>query len=322
MRNNALIILIILIIASCSTKKNSIFKKSKEENVSIDRVAGYKYINPLLDCGMQFKEINPFVTKVKKYITEKTKNGDAKTISVYFRHLNNGYWFGINEKEEFNPASMMKVPIMMEFFKIAEMDPNVILNRLVFDKKVGVNNYSEADSLVFGKDYPILELVDRMIINSDNYASGLIYHFNRQYTDENAFFNETMINNNIEGRDPFGNITVKDYSGFFRILYNSSFLNKQMSETALALLIKTKFKNGLVKGVNNTSIEIAHKFGERLTDTEYQLHDCGIVYYPNEPYILCVMTRGHVGDNEKLENIISDISRIIYEEVNKQFGKK
>ncbi len=75
----------------------------------------------------------------------------------------------------------------------------------------------------------------------------------------------------------------------------------------------------VVAGVPST-VDVAHKFGERTTlasDTEStetkQLHDCGIVYFPENPYLLCVMTRGT--DFKVLEGIISDISRMVYEEV-------
>ena len=48
---------------------------------------------------------------------------------------------------------------------------------------------------------------------------------------------------------------------------------------------------------------------------ERQLHDCGIIYHPLKPYLLCVMTRGEkIAD---LENAIRDISKWIFERVNK-----
>lgn len=44
-----------------------------------------------------------------------------------------------------------------------------------------------------------------------------------------------------------------------------------------------------------------------------ELHDCGIIYYPNNPYVLCVMTRGD--SMEELKKIISTISLMTYKEV-------
>jgi hypothetical protein len=42
-----------------------------------------------------------------------------------------------------------------------------------------------------------------------------------------------------------------------------------------------------------------------------QLHDCGIVYFPNHPYIVCLMTRGY--DWNVLEKTLKDISKIIFD---------
>ena len=49
---------------------------------------------------------------------------------------------------------------------------------------------------------------------------------------------------------------------------------------------------------------------------ERQLHDCGIVYYSNHPYLLCVMTKDKTIEN--LADAIKDISHLVYEEINKQ----
>jgi hypothetical protein len=42
-----------------------------------------------------------------------------------------------------------------------------------------------------------------------------------------------------------------------------------------------------------------------------ELHDCGIVYLNNNPYIITVMTRGT--DMEKLAEAVATISKMTYE---------
>jgi len=46
---------------------------------------------------------------------------------------------------------------------------------------------------------------------------------------------------------------------------------------------------------------------------QIQIHDCGIVYYPKNPYILCIMTRGT--DFAVQERAIQDLSKFIYNKV-------
>ena len=65
-------------------------------------------------------------------------------------------------------------------------------------------------------------------------------------------------------------------------------------------------------------VTIAHKFGEHVSGSNgvissVELHDCGIVYAPKKPYLLCVMTRG--SDFDKLSGIIKSISNMVYEGV-------
>jgi len=94
-----------------------------------------------------------------------------------------------------------------------------------------------------------------------------------------------------------------------------------MSEKALEYLSQSDYKNGLVAGVSSNII-VAHKFGERgyKQGKINQLHDCGIIYYPNEPYLLCIMTDGRSFEDREL--IIRNISQLVYDEFDKNFKVK
>lgn len=62
-----------------------------------------------------------------------------------------------------------------------------------------------------------------------------------------------------------------------------------------------------------SDVKVAHKFGERYYGDIKQLHDCGVIYYPENPYLLCVMTIGK--DFEDLAEVISHVSDVVYREV-------
>lgn len=90
-----------------------------------------------------------------------------------------------------------------------------------------------------------------------------------------------------------------------------------MSERALNLLSRVEFNEGISKGLPSNTI-FAHKFGEReLANGVSQLHDCGIVYYPGHPYVICVMTRG--SDFKTLSDTIAEISRITFSEISRKY---
>ena len=83
--------------------------------------------------------------------------------------------------------------------------------------------------------------------------------------------------------------------------------------------MQSDYRSGIVAGVPD-AVPIAHKFGEcrREDEQSTQFHDCGSVYHSRTPYLLCVMSRGT--DIASLGRKISDISRILYAEVDRADG--
>lgn len=295
-------------------------KQSNQNQQEIRKSFDYKFINPLLECNNNLANNNLSTLKhqIDDVIKQQINDKNISFASVYFRDLNNGPWFGINEKEYFTPASLIKVPILITYYKKAEKNPEILKQTIVNQEGadgVFIQNIKPSETMVSNQSYTIEELINRMIIYSDNDAyNDLTKNIDgneilQTYKDLDVDISQIFIN-------PNGNIlTVRDYASFFRILYNASYLNKDMSEKALGLLSQTEYKQGLVAGVPS-KIQVAHKFGERIySDTnEVQLHDCGIVYLPKKPYLLCVMTRGQ--DLNKATQTIKTISQKVFDYIN------
>ena len=114
---------------------------------------------------------------------------------------------------------------------------------------------------------------------------------------------------------PIDFVSVLEYSAIFRVLYNSSYLDRASSEYVLNLLSQVEYKDGLRAGVPS-DIKVAHKHGVRNSNDQYlkQLHDCGIIYHPQNPYLLCIMTKG--SDGQALTNTVQKISQVIFQTVN------
>lgn len=282
------------------------------------RSGGYQYINPLLECE-NFKQsslqsIASMEDKLQAYIQQIISEKKAVHVSVYYRDLNSGPWMGINEKDNYSPASLLKVPILIAALKKAETEPGFLVKKIKFEKYVDEisQNITDNKLIKLGNTYTIEELLFGMIAHSDNEAKDLII---ANIGDELFSKVLTDIGINIAGMGPADDfVTVRDYSSFFRLLYNATYLSKPMSEKALEILSKTSFDMGIVAGIPKGTT-IAHKFGERAfgDNSVKQLHDCGIIYAPNAPYLLCVMTRGD--DFAKLGTVIAGVSDIVYKEV-------
>jgi len=277
----------------------------------------YKFINSLLayilPSADQQKELKNLQSKISKEIANKKNSGDLSDASVFFYDLNKGRWVGVDENKKFIPSSMMKVIIMVSYLKKSEKNPDILDKELAYDEKIDQLVKSDPLNMISGlkpgKKYKAGELIEKMIIDSDNGAQFLLID-NISQTDLDAIYNAL----NIENPDTENNflISPRIYSLFLRILYSATYLNQENSEKALNMLSKTTFKEGLAGGIPE-NIAIAHKYGENFeSDTrQAELHDCGIIYTEN-PYLLCIMTKGKTLDG--LKATIREISSIVYRE--------
>jgi len=216
----------------------------------------------------------------------------------------------------------MKVPVMIAILKQAELNPGVLTAKIKFTGATALSDrspyFAPSKKLEAGKLYTVEELLDRMIVYSENDALFLLGERVGKPLISRTF-------RELRLPDPFTEssgeqeyyMTVEQYVMSLRILYNASYLSKEMSEKALELLTKVEFRQGIVEGVP-PDVPVAHKFGERVwenTSPGRELHDCGIIYYPARPYLLCIMTRGD--SFEYLDDGIKETARIVYEGVDR-----
>lgn len=277
---------------------------------------GYRYISPLLECtGDHDLNYNHNILKVRleNLIKQKVKEQQAQNISVYFRDLNNGPWLSINGEEKFSPASLLKVPLMIAYFKLAETDPSILEKKIKVTKEYSgtiSQNIPPAKLLEIDKEYSVEDLIERMIKYSDNLAANVLL-MNMDEMELEKIYHDLGVEIPKTGQEE-NFMSIIDYSTFFRILYNASYLNTTMSEKALSIMAESDFIKG-IKGRLPLGTAVSHKFGERVFNGQNQLHDCGIVYLEKKNYLICIMTRGN--DFNLMEDVIADISRLVFDSV-------
>lgn len=283
----------------------------------------YKYINPLLlvdnSTSSPAAAYNQLKSNVSTYISKAQSTHKADRVAFYFRELNSGRWTGVNEDQTFDPGSLGKVSVLMAYLRAAEEKPTLLSEKIAVSKSTYIDDkdqyYKPAAPVLPGRSYTTQELIEKMIIDSDNNALFLLGNamgantIRQQYKEMLLPVDQT---GNIVALSPF------EYSKFFRLLFNATYISRELSEKTLALLSSTKFTQGLVSGAPQSTI-IAHKFGEKnifdpsTNKLTHELHDCGIVYYPEHPYFVCIMTSG--AQFPDLERVIKDISGITWNAV-------
>jgi len=284
------------------------------------KVINSELINPIHGFDLEIEKPDPKIglleQDLKILLSEENEHTEHNPVGIFFRELNyGGTSFGIHSDITFSPASLFKIPLMMAYFKQAEKDTNFLKTKIAYTESMGLNQhefYTAREYIQPGNEYTIEQLIEYMIIHSDNEATSLL-----KENLDSAISNQTYINLGIaipENNPEAEFITVRAYSSFFRILYNSTYLNEEYSSKALDILTKSDFRLALKKPIPN-DIKVAHKFGERTSSKSNlkQLHDCGIIYFPNHPYSLCVMTKGN--DFSQQAEQISKISEIVYERI-------
>jgi beta-lactamase class A len=236
---------------------------------------------------------------------------------MYFRDLKNGPTFGVNFLVDFAPASLIKLPVAFVFLAAAEFDPGILQLRRAFigTTESLLQDIEPGKTAIPNQPYTVNDLLKMTISYSDNASYFVLDEFlNETPAGTNARLQTFKELGVIDPKDyEDATLSVRGYSSLFTTLYNSTFLTKEYSQLLLRWLAESDYNNGLRAGIP-AKIPIAHKFGIRTeSPTVRQLHDCGIVYFPGNPYTLCVMTRG--SEVQNLERAIASIAKIVHEEV-------
>lgn len=244
----------------------------------------------------------PLREAMREYI-----NQQSNTVGAYFEYLPSGTSIGVNDREEVKIASLSKVPLVMSVFKKIERGQMSLTDSLVIKKEDLNQEFGTLWKRGEGTKLSVEELIRLALIESDNTAYRVLL---------NALTPQE-VNEVYEGLDiqitqalDYQLVSPKNYSSIFRSLYLSSFLSKKNSQRILQMLTQTIFKDKIPAGMPN-DIQIAHKIGVFTEiDTSKDIFiDCGIIYVPNRPYILCIFVKD---TDEQAQKHMSHISKMVY----------
>ena len=280
----------------------------------------FELLDPTLDCE-KIEDAQARIDNLEKEVSDlvervKTEKG-ASRVAVFYRDLSTRRWFGVNADAEFYPASLAKLPLAITYYKVSDLE------LAIFDQQLPLTvspQYSNAGQRVsvdspmeVGSSYSTRRMVEDMLVYSDNRPIGPLLGLMRPDVWKKVYADLGIRKQADDGSEDWS-VTPRTISLMLRSLYNGSYLDLGSSQELLSVLARARYTKGIVAGVD-PGVRVAHKFGEATMveeggKTTPILHDCGIVYKPERPYILCVMTEGK--DFGVLEEIISEISALVY----------
>lgn len=263
---------------------------------AVGQLIGPQSLKPL-DAKPEYEQLREEITQFTATL--------PGTYGIYFKDLETGEEIGINETQQFPPASTIKLPVVLYLYE------QITAGQLNWNDRVSYNKNTDyqggAGDLQFaarhGDTYSLRCLATISIILSDNIAHNmLVRHLG--YDNVMNFINKMGPNTTR----PFGSAstTPRDMGAFFEELLRFAKDNPEEGGRLLNDLAHTIYHVGL-PGELPSDITVSHKEGS----INGVATDGGIVF-ARRPYILVVLSQG-ITDHDKAFGDIAKISRIIYD---------
>jgi beta-lactamase class A len=238
------------------------------------------------------------------------------TIGYIVKDMRSGQVVAHNEDKVFPSASLIKLPILVAAFQAVD-DGIVSLNQTFTlrrqDRRGGSGVLKFATT---GTVYTLQELLEYMIIQSDNTAAEIIVqHLGFDYI-RAAFrrlgLNQTEIHPNgfrLTGRRVANdNMTsAMDMAEVLERIYQRRLVSADASDRMMLILKHQKLRDRLPRYLP-TGWEIAHKTGL----LRRACHDVGIVFSPGGDYLICVLT-SNTATYKQAKRLIASLGRITYD---------
>lgn len=219
----------------------------------------------------------------------------------YVTHLSDGYAFGVNENEIFEPASLNKLPVMLAAYRQSEDDEFDLDGKYILKNSDKIQGSGSLSGSPEGTVLTYRELLSLMGKQSDNTAFGIVRDALGDEIINNTITEIGMVSTSIAENET----TPKDIGIYFERLYRSGLISEESKEEILNNLTDTVYESWITEGIPG-DIRVAHKFGREI----HVVNDAGIVYTEN-PYIIVILSKGVV--EQEADEVIPKISRMIYE---------
>ena len=229
-------------------------------------------------------------------------------VSLYARNLTSGETYSLNGEQPVRTASTIKLAIMIECFSAAAESKLDLNEPLKLAKDEVVSGSGILQDLSPGDQLPIRDMLDLMIVLSDNTATNLILNriggnaVNARMaqlglTDTRVMRKILGDRNDLkpfptgitsEGAKPenkkwgIGRSSPREMVTLLEKIYRGQLGNKQSSEEMLTILKRQRDREGMGRDMND--VTIANKTGA----LDHLRSDVGILYSPGGPIAMAI----------------------------------
>ena len=227
------------------------------------------------------KESRQKSEKGKDFFNDKVRRLSG-VYALYLVRLSDLSSYGVNEDEEMQAASLIKLPIMTLVYKKSE------------EGKLDLDEVTEGSKSTYR------ELVEAMGQRSDNSAQITLVKIFGNEEIQNYIESIGMTKTSLEENTT----TPYEIGGFFQMLWGNELVTEKSRDEILEFMTDTIFEDWLVKGIDE--VRVAHKYGREV----HVVNDAGIVF-AGRPFVLVLMSDGAV--ESEADTVLSEIAKGIYE---------
>lgn len=257
------------------------------------------------------------INNINKMITASDEN-----VSILVKELNKvDYIYNHNSNIQMISASTIKVPIMLAVLE------EVQKGKINLDDKILVKFEDILDDTEVFENresyYSLYELINWMIIESDNTATNVIiktfgiekinnYILNALHTKSTSLQRYMLDENAIKiGLNNY--TSQEDMLNIFTKLFNKDILNNELCDIAINILYNQRCQDQVMRYIYEP-IKYAHKTGS----LDYLNHDVDIMNIKNKLFYIgiSIYNSKNKSGNKKL---IGNLGRMIYSSINEKY---
>jgi beta-lactamase class A len=231
-------------------------------------------------------------------------------VSLYFEYLPTGTSMRFGDTNQLVAASLLKVPVVMELYRLSEMDKISLADEIIIKQEWLDEGYGDLYKKGAGHTLTLRELAAITLEQSDNTALNAIQSVVDEHDDDKLKSAYDSLDVDFGSDRESLSMSARAYASFMKCLYFSCYLSVDSSQEIMTYLTKSTYgTTGRIGKYISDDVTIAHKIGVAGNAVQ---SDCGIVYVPNRNYILCVMLDE---EQDRGGEAIAQISKRVYDYV-------
>lgn len=236
--------------------------------------------------------------------------------SIVVKDLKRDWVINLGENIKLPSASLVKVPIMASCFHAAANGRLDLNSRILLEARHKAGGSGEIEEKPNGTAFTAEELIDLMVIQSDNTATNMLIDL-LEFDYLNSCFKEFGLKDTNISRMMMdmksrrlgieNYTTARDMALIFEKIYAGHLIDRKISLRCLNILKQQKMQDRIPARLPD-DIVVAHKTGLE----KGICHDVGIVFTGNGDFLICALTKHHDKSARRAKRLISKIALLTY----------